>query len=130
MNRISKIALLITFCVYSFISKTHYCYYVDTSERFHGDCNHEIKEAAEKGELAATNFFPQHYECYDYFKDAKPNLSKPIIVKIGFDNIFIVPVTIQNTIPQFQILEWIIPEINCRSATLLYSNLLRGPPTC
>ncbi len=128
MKKTSSILILIAFCVYSFVFKTHYCYYTDTDIRFHGDCEHEIKDAAARGDLAKTNLFPKHYVCYDYFKDAKPNLSKLIVVKNTFDNIFIIFVSIHDLARRIQTVDWLIPEIKSRGGPPLISNSFRGPP--
>lgn len=130
MQRASSILLLILFCVYSFTFKTHYCYYAGTNTRFHGDCEHEIKEAASKGELAHTNFFPKHYFCKDIVKNAIPEQSKVAVIKNFTSDIFALSFPGGIIVPHFSFLEWNIPEVRCRSATLSLSNSLRAPPSC
>ena len=130
MKRISAIFLLILFCVYAFTFKTHYCYYADSGERFHGDCEHEVKEAEAKGELAHANFFPKHYFCQDILKNATAQEYKIITVKNPSADTFTFPPVIEISIPHQQIVDWLIPEVKCRSATLLLYNSLRAPPFC
>ncbi len=131
MKKVSSIFLLIIFCVYTFTFKTHYCYYADTGKRFHGDCEHEIKESAAKGELFHTNFFPKHYICQDILKNALPDQTKIITVKNPFANAFIFQPVLEISILQSRNCgNWIIPEFHCRSATLFLSNSLRAPPSC
>jgi hypothetical protein len=130
MKRKGSIFILLVFCFYSFVFKTHYCYYADTDIRFHGDCNHEIKDAAAKGELAKTNFFPKHYVCDDYYKDANPSISKLIIVKNSIDGDAFVPHIIQNEIKGPITVHWLIPDIKNRAGPILIPNSLRGPPIC
>lgn len=130
MKRVSSISLLILFCVYSFTFKTHYCFYADTHERFHGDCEHEIKEAEKKGELAHSNFFPKHYVCNDIVKNAQPNQTKILPIKNYSSNVLIIPTVVEIPLPDFSFLDWNIPETHCRSATLLLSNSIHAPPFC
>ena len=130
MKRISALFLLILFCVYAFSFKTHYCYYAHSGERFHGDCKHEIKVAAAKGGLAHANFFQNHYICHDILKNATAQEHKIITIKNPSADTFTFPPVIEIPIPQQQIIDWLIPEFHCRSATLLLTNSLRAPPFC
>jgi hypothetical protein len=128
VKRATSIFLLFVFCVYSFTYKTHYCYYADSGKRFHGDCEAEQKEAAAKGELKDTNLFPKHYICYDFLKDAQSEQTKIITAKNFSADAFILQPTIEISIQQPKVVEWLIPEFHCRSATLRFPKSLRAPP--
>ena len=128
MKRLQSIFLLFVFGIYAFTFKTHYCYYADSGERFHGDCEHEAKEAEAKGKLARANFFPKQYFCKDILKNATIQEHKIITVKNPSADTFTFPPVIEFSIPQQQNVDWNIPEFHCRSATLLLSNSLRAPP--
>lgn len=128
MKRTSAILILLAFCFYSFTLKTHYCFYIETDTRFHGDCEHEIKDAAAKGMPGGAIILPGHYVCYDFLKDAKPDLPKLIVVKTGSD-LAVVPIKIQKLITKPSLVGWLVPEINSRGGPpLLLFNSFRGPP--
>lgn len=128
MKKASAIFLLILLCVYSFTFKTHYCYHIDTGERFHGDCEADIKEAAAQGGLAHTKFFPKQYICFDFVKNAQIEQTKIFAFKNSLTDEFIFPPTIEILIPQIERVDWLLPEVHCRSGTLILSLSLRGPP--
>ncbi len=128
MKRLNPIFLLIIFCVYSFTFKTHYCFHIDSGERFHGDCEWEIKAAEGKGESSHANIFPKRYVCNDLVKTAHLQDIKATTVKSSFSDLFILPPTTQVSIARSLVVDWLIPEPRSRSATIVSSYLLRGPP--
>ena len=128
MKKTCSIFFLFLFCVYAFTFKTHYCYYADTGERFHGDCGLKIKEAAAKGDLAHANFFQKHYLCHDILKNTTSQQTKFISLKNPSADSFAFNPTTGISIPRQQIVDRVIPEFHCRSATLLLSDSLRAPP--
>lgn len=128
MKRTGNIIILFVFCFYSLVFKTHYCYHINTDIRFHGDCNHEILQAKAKSQIANFNFFPNHYQCDNYYKDAKPDLSKSITVKHFTDITAIINSNVTTYIYQHKAIDWIFPEIQSRGGPPLIINYLRGPP--
>ncbi len=130
MKRVSPLFLLTIFCFCSFTFKTHYCYYADSGERFHGDCGHEIFETAATGQPGKSNFSQKHYICHDINKNVSAQEHNIITVKNPLAEAFTFPPIVEITFPQQVIVDWLIPEIHCRSATLLLSNSLRAPPFC
>jgi len=128
MKRTGNILILFVFCFYSFVFKTHYCYYFNTDIRFHGDCTHEILEAKANGQYADLNFFPNHYHCDDYYKDAKPDLAKTITVKNCSEIIAVIITDYSATFNHTKTIDWIVPEIKSRGGPPLLPNSFRGPP--
>lgn len=128
MKQTGSILFLFVFCLYSFVFKTHYCYYINTDVRFHGDCNHEILSAKEKGSYADINFFPNHYHCDDYYKDARPAPAKAFTVKCFTDIVAVINTNLSTSFYHDTIIDWIFPEIQTRGAPSLLPNCFRGPP--
>ncbi len=128
MKKTGNIVILLVFCFYSFVFKTHYCYYINTDVRFHGDCNHEIIAAKEKGQYADVNFFPNHYHCNDYFKDAKPSPAKTVDVKNNTNVSAIIATNCSLITCQATKFQWNLPEIRSRGGPPLLPNSFRGPP--
>ncbi|MBI2968740.1 MAG: hypothetical protein HYY40_13145 [Bacteroidetes bacterium] len=130
MKRISSILFLFLAFGYAFTLKTHYCYYNETHERYHGDCLAHIKEAKKKNALADENIFPARYYCLDILKNAQVQPSEFVSVEnISYVAILLPPVTIIPE-PDFSFVSLLIPETRCRSATLLLFYSLRAPPFC
>lgn len=130
MKKFISISLLSVFCVYSFTFKTHYCYYADTHERYHGDCQKHIKEAAEKGELADQNIFPAYYYCLDILRNAQFSETKFVSVKSPFSGLIFSPSVTEIIVPVFTVYHLLPPEPKCRSAPIISAHSLRAPPIC
>lgn len=128
MKRVGSFFLLLLFGVYLFTYKTHYCYFTGTAERYHGDCNHEAIEAAALGRLAETNLFQKRYTCLDMHRGAQFYETKIPVVKNPAPDIHAFPATIKLSSGQCEVIDWIIPEVRCRSVPVAAVPPLRAPP--
>ncbi|HEX7413876.1 MAG TPA: hypothetical protein VF411_07495 [Bacteroidia bacterium] len=130
MKKVSALFLLLLFCVYSFTFKTHYCGYTANTphKHAHPDCEHQIKEAAARGDLAHANFFNKHYCCQDIVKNAQVQQTKTISAKNPLANAFTLAYCIETSILQSQFIYWLVPEACSRSETICFFNSLRAPP--
>lgn len=128
MRKIASIFLLLLFGGYSFTFKTHYCFYHETHQRYHGDCEKHIKETEAKGGLADQNIFPAYYYCVDFLKNAQVQETKIISVKSPFNGLAVTPPVLEIPTPVFSVYHLPQPEPKCRSATIISVHTLRGPP--
>lgn len=123
MRKLESILLIFIFGVYSFTFKTHYCFY-PSGERFHGDCQAHIKNSAKE------NLNPNLYVCYDFLKNIQTTKHNNSFVKISSQKVFADENNFQNVKPNFVSDFFILPEVHCRSGTLILFGSLRAPPFC
>lgn len=129
MKKFFAIFQLICFCVYSFTYKTHYCYHLDSGERFHGDCQWERKALGFDKSEAQTHILPLRYYCLDVHKDKvvkKENTSFPsyqVDLHIVFATCFLLKSSISE-----ETLSWQGTNFPIRAGPGLLANSLRGPP--
>ncbi len=129
MKKAGSIILLSLFCVYSFTSKTHYCYYTDTCKRFHGDCG-KFERAAKKTNGASNTFLYEHkYDCHNIELN-KQYQHSDFSIKSFSDCTFILPEIPELPLIIFSSQKQVIPLFSCRGGPPLVSFLLRGPPSC
>jgi hypothetical protein len=96
--------------------------------RYHGDCQKHIKETQKKGAFADHNIFPAYYYCLDILKNAQFTEAKIIPAKNYSSCCWFIQPVLEIRVPDFSFIDWNIPEIRCRSATLILSSPLRAPP--
>jgi hypothetical protein len=128
MYRISSILILIIFASYSFTFKSHYCYNHDGT-RFHGDCTAYLKNAEKNNKLSTSSVHEQRYVCYDVQLN-KQYQQQDYSIKSLNDFLFELP-----PIPELPVVVSLsqphaIPLFSCRGGPPLFTELLRGPPSC
>jgi hypothetical protein len=128
MKKAVALLLLFALSAYTFNLKTHYCFHTDSGERYHGDCAHEIKSAAQKGDLASSNFFADHYTCFDFTKSTVSQEARTITAHVLVT--YIITGTFTFSLKPLHLvgIDWIITEFHCRGVPIYTSGSLRGPP--
>ncbi len=131
MKRASAIFFLLIFCVFALTTKTHYCYHLDSGERFHGDCQEDVKGFSKNGLINEFNLSQAKYFCLDFHKEhffkntdtaSFPQTSWVLDLHLDFHFILKAPA------PNVSMRCWNIKEIPIRAGPLVCSNTLRGPP--
>lgn len=130
MKQAFVIFQLLCFCVYAFTHKTHWCYHVGSHERFHGDCQWEIKSLGLDKDKTSKHLLPQRYYCLDVHKAEVLKKGNTPLPSPHFDLHIIAPTcfALKLTLETGDSSDWKITDTPIRAGPDLLANSLRGPP--
>ena len=129
MKRIVAVFLLVVFCSYSLIYKTHFCYYAGKLKGYKADDN-AAAGTLDLSKTVSRYFYAGTHEVHKLVKTPS-ELHKVFTTTHFFADDVVSPQ--QETRINFYAVRFIIlliPEGDCHSSSVSVFSPLRGPPVC